>query len=383
MNRDNIQITMDRLSELLDYTAPAAPAGQTVPEEQPAGPAPSPEEDLDRCDRVPGGTNVLLYGVPGCGKSWIIQQEYCGDEDRMERLVFHPDYTYSDFVGQILPDVTPEGQVRYSFSPGPFPRLLRKAYRDPQREYFLIIEELNRGSAPAIFGEVFQLLDRKTAQGADGFPAGTSEYAITNGAVASFVYGDAKHKVRIPSNLTILGTMNTSDQNAFPLDTAFQRRWELRLVENSFEGHPYAASRLLDTGVTWQAFCQAVNREIVDRGLRMNSAEDKQLGAYFVAGAYLHFDPAEDDPGADAQKRAAARRSNRRFPEKVLKYLWDDAFRFSRESAFDLERCTSLEALLRAFTTARGNRRLDVFQEDLRRAMLAAARDAAAPGQGR
>ena len=73
--------------------------------------------------------------------------------------MFHPDYTYSDFVGQILPNVT-EGNVSYEFIPGPFTRLLKKAHDNPSEEYCLIVEEINRGNAPAIFGEVFQLLDR-------------------------------------------------------------------------------------------------------------------------------------------------------------------------------------------------------------------------------
>ena len=86
----------------------------------------------------------------------------------MERLVFHPDYTYSDFIGQILPNVAEDGQVSYKFTAGPFTNILRDAYMHPGDEYILIIEEINRGNAPAIFGEIFQLLDRKDE---DEFPA--------------------------------------------------------------------------------------------------------------------------------------------------------------------------------------------------------------------
>lgn len=78
----------------------------------------------------------------------------------MERVVFHPDYSYSDFVGQILPKVE-DGVLRYLYSPGPFTKILKKAWQDPQNYYYLVVEELNRGNAPAIFGEIFQLLDRK------------------------------------------------------------------------------------------------------------------------------------------------------------------------------------------------------------------------------
>lgn len=110
-------------------------------------------------ERISGGENILLYGVPGSGKSWTIEHEYCKENSKVERLVFHPDYTHSDFIGQILPDVQ-SGEITYKFSPGPFTSILKNAYQNPAQEYILIIEEINRGNAPAIFGEVFQLLDR-------------------------------------------------------------------------------------------------------------------------------------------------------------------------------------------------------------------------------
>ena len=149
----------------------------------------------------------------------------------MERLVFHPDYMYSDFIGQILP-VVRDDKVRYEFAPGPFTKLLKKAYENPDKNFYLIVEEINRGNAPAIFGEVFQLLDRIDDEEGE-YPVGTSEYAITNSNIAQIVYGDEKRKVRLPSNFSIIGTMNTSDQNVFTLDTAFQRRWIMRMIPNT------------------------------------------------------------------------------------------------------------------------------------------------------
>ena len=107
--------------------------------------------------------------------------EYCKAGTVVERLVFHPDYTNADFVGQILPVVDPiDKQVTYEFTAGPFTNILEDAYWNPQTSYVLIIEEINRGNAPAIFGDVFQLLDRsfeeKTVDGIT-YPVGTSEYA--------------------------------------------------------------------------------------------------------------------------------------------------------------------------------------------------------------
>lgn len=350
--------------------------------------------DYDKVPRIENGTNVLLYGVPGSGKSWTIEHEYCKKNTNVERLVFHPDYTYSDFIGQILPNVADDGQVSYKFTAGPFTNILADAYAHPQEEYILIIEEINRGNAPAIFGEVFQLLDRKTEIrdiDDDGYPIGTSEYGITNANIAVIVYGDAKHKVRIPSNLSIIGTMNTSDQNVFTLDTAFQRRWEMRLIENNFEhvDRRLADAKILDTGITWEVFCTQINKIIVGNNARMTSAEDKRLGAYFVHLRDLAYNPSmgnlsdgeydalrtkeQDKTITDAEKGRlaeirAAMKQNRKFPEKVIKYLWDDAFKFNREIVFETTTYQSLEQVIRTFMYAEKLDRLAMFKDNVRNA---------------
>lgn len=346
--------------------------------------------------RVSSGSNVLLYGVPGSGKSWTIEHEYCKKGTNVERLVFHPDYTYSDFIGQILPNVDEEGQVSYKFTPGPFTNILHDAYNDPEKEYILIIEEINRGNAPAIFGEVFQLLDRKTElreSDDDGYPIGTSEYGITNANIAKIVYGDTRHKVRIPSNLSIIGTMNTSDQNVFTLDTAFQRRWEMRLIENNFEhvDRSLADAEILDTGVTWQTFCTEINSIIVGNNARMTSAEDKRLGAYFVHLKDLMYNDEMgnlSDGEYDALRKKeqsgtitetetdrlyairSAMKQNRKFPEKVIKYLWDDAFKFNREIVFETTTYQSLEQVIRVFMYAEKINRFSMFKENVRNAFI-------------
>ena len=183
-------------------------------------------------------TNVLLYGVPGCGKSYYVEQNY---ENKVNdiltiRVVFHPDYTYSDFVGQIMPvlekvenkDGIEEEKLQYKFIPGPFTRILQLAETYKDQQCLLIIEELNRGNAPAIFGEIFQLLDRNDD--------GTSRYGIYNSDIAERVYGDKNKSIKLPPNLTIVATMNTSDQNVFTMDTAFQRRWQMKHIPNRFTG---------------------------------------------------------------------------------------------------------------------------------------------------
>lgn len=353
--------------------------------------ADNPFGAVEKIDRLETGCNVLLYGVPGSGKSWTIEHEYCKEGTNVERLVFHPDYTYSDFIGQILPVVAEGGQVSYEFTAGPFTNILRDAYLNPADEYILVIEEINRGNAPAIFGEVFQLLDRKTERSEkndDGMPLGTSEYGITNANIARIVYGDAKKKVRIPSNLSIIGTMNTSDQNVFTLDTAFQRRWQMRLIENNFEtvDRKLADAEILDTGITWEVFCTEINDIIVGNNVRMTSSEDKRLGAYFVGLMDLQKDskmgnlstgeyddlrkkesagvitPEDDIRLAEIRK---AMKQNRRFPEKVIKYLWDDAFKFNREVIFETTEYRSLESVIRAFMYAEGIQRFKMFKPNV------------------
>lgn len=347
------------------------------------------DSKIDEKSRLTTACNIILYGVPGSGKSWTIEHEYCKEGSIVERLVFHPDYTYSEFVGQILPVVSDDGQVRYEFTPGPFTEILRDAYKNPKSEYILIIEEINRGNAPAIFGEIFQLLDRKTKldEPNDGFPIGTSKYGISNPNIAQIVYGDKSHKIRIPSNLSIIGSMNTSDQNVFTLDTAFQRRWNMRLVKNDFANvdSKFANAKILDTNVTWKIFCNEINRIIIGNSARMTSAEDKRLGAYFVNAEDLEFNDEmgdlkfydslcykESNGTITGQEKSSlcviceSIKQNRKFPEKVIKYLWDDAFKFNREMIFEVTEYHSLEEVIHAFMYAQGPERFKIFKDNVR-----------------
>ena len=368
--------------------------------------AQSEEERLDEASyelsRLTSGKNILLYGVPGSGKSWTIEHEYCDENDKIERLVFHPDYTNADFIGQILPVVDPiDGQVTYEFTPGPFTNILNEAYNNPLQSFVLIIEEINRGNAPAIFGDVFQLLDRLVDEkNMDGltYPIGTSEYGITNENVAEVVYKDNKRKVRIPSNLSIIGTMNTSDQNVFTLDTAFQRRWRMRLIENNFDNvrSSLANAMILDTSVSWKTFCETVNTIIIGNKAKLASAEDKRLGVYFIHENDLKFDDrALPEDGYETllseyneliRKEQLNQSSfeekdrlheirealvqNRVFPEKVIKYLWDDAFKFNPEAIFDTTDMDNLEKVIRTFVYSKGNERFKIFKQSVRSSLI-------------
>lgn len=281
----------------------------------------APVDIVDEDNNTPTqvAENILLYGVPGCGKSYTIKTEYCNDDAHMERAVFHPDYTYSDFVGQILPRVD-EGHIEYRFEPGPFTRILKKAIENPGESFYLVVEEINCGNAPAIFGDIFQLLDRGTD--------GCSEYGVSNENIASCVYGDVTAKIKIPGNLYILATMNTSDQNVFTLDTAFKRRWTMKMIENNIDACEYANHQICAWGITWGAFAKAINQKITELGENNISNEDNRLGTYFVRETDLN----------DAE----------RFGEKILMYLWNDAFKFDHDKVFKSEYRT-LDELISGF----------------------------------
>ena len=293
-------------------------------------------------------TNILLYGVPGCGKSFYVEKNY---ESKVQegftiRVVFHPDYTYSDFVGQLTPvlkevknaqDVKEE-KLQYDFVPGPFTRILQLAETYKDQQCLLIIEELNRGNAPAIFGEIFQLLDRNDD--------GTSKYAIYNREISKELYDTEQQErpnepIKLPSNLTIVATMNTSDQNVFTMDTAFQRRWQMKHIPNRFTGESldektinHVAKHLPNSEISWGAFAQTVNKKMHTANLGFGGTEDKSLGVYF----------ATDNDLDDAE----------RFAEKVLKYLWDDAFKLGRKELFN-DCSQGLSAVIEAYEDANGD----------------------------
>lgn len=293
-------------------------------------------------------TNILLYGVPGCGKSFYVEKNY---ESKVQegftiRVVFHPDYTYSDFVGQLMPvlkevknaqDVKEE-KLQYDFVPGPFTRILQLAEIHKDQQCLLIIEELNRGNAPAIFGEIFQLLDRNDD--------GTSKYAIYNREISKELYDNEQQEkpnepIKLPPNLTIVATMNTSDQNVFTMDTAFQRRWQMKHIPNRFTGESldektinHVAKHLPNSEISWGVFAQTVNKKMHTANLGFGGTEDKSLGVYF----------ATDNDLDDAE----------RFAEKVLKYLWDDAFKLGRKELFN-DCSQGLSAVIEAYEDAKGD----------------------------
>lgn len=316
-------------------------------------------------------SQIIYYGVPGAGKSHNIEEEIKksipSEQDReyqVLRVVFHPDYTNADFEGQILPGVA-DGNIRYEFKPGPFTKILKRAYENPEKPFYLVIEEINRGNAAAIFGDIFQLLDRLTDDennniGGNIYTKGWSKYFIENDFINAYLrnkkeYSDSFYKdndveqaktffknitftsntgIRLPPNLSLLATMNTSDQNVFALDNAFQRRWDLRLVPNEIpEDSMQYNAEIENTGIKWGKFMDWANRKISESNnfAGTGSMEDRCLGAYFV----IH------DGRGKIQSKI--------FAEKVIKYLWDDVFRMERETFFIMEKGESFGSITKRF----------------------------------
>lgn len=194
----------------------------------------------------------IYYGAPGTGKSYgvnrMLEEAYPDSAVRdahCRRLIFHPTYTYKDLVGSVKPLVTPDRPLDYIFAPGPLSILLKEAFLNPAEKYYLVIEEINRGNSPAIFGDLFQLLDRQEN--------GKSAYAVQNYDMTAYFSRDpglkklfVEGKVWFPANFNILATMNTADENIFILDTAFKRRFTLEYVRIDFDKVPEEWSRCYD-----------------------------------------------------------------------------------------------------------------------------------------
>ncbi len=312
-----------------------------------------------------GGCNKIYYGAPGCGKSFIVKKALddkgVAKENRI-RVTFHPEYTNTDFVGQILPTIEEQDDastggvkevVKYIFNPGPFTLALKRAAETSDMVY-LIIEEINRGNAAAIFGDLFQLLDRK---GSDDRNYGESQYHICNPNVQKFLKLGDGDELFIPSNLTILATMNSSDQNVFTLDTAFKRRWSFEQVSNdikSDKGHAYKDYKVPGTDVTWETFLTKLNDEILENKIQNQTNEDKRLGKYFVDKECL-TDKKEDI--ANVQEKA------KEFAYKVLEYVWNDVCKIGKEEWFDVSKYKTLEQLIEGFVHPEtGDSPLDVFK---------------------
>lgn len=275
----------------------------------------------DDTNRITGAYNKIFYGVPGSGKSYKVDLEFNKNDFYIKRTTFHPEYTNSDFIGQLFPMTNNEKGVDYVFHPGAFTVALKHALEHKDEKVCLIIEEINRGNASAIFGDIFQLLDREDNKEENPSIIGKSKYTIFNEPILKFLEkeGISLSEVYIPSNMWIVATMNTSDQNVFTLDTAFKRRWKMEYIPNVFvpdkKGYTKALreAKIPRTDITWEDFVKEINKKIAQDDSTI-SAEDKQMGMYFVTLEEV--------------------RNEKEFAEKVLSYIWDDVAKIDVEDWF-------------------------------------------------
>ena len=283
--------------------------------------------------------NRIIFGAPGTGKSWQLdtdKNKLLENGGEFERVTFHPDYTYSQFVGAYKPTTDENGEISYQFVPGPFMRIyvnaLKNSRTDYPQPYLLIIEEINRARVASVFGDIFQLLDRKED--------GTSQYAIQASEdikkyLAAELGGQPSYYpiLKIPNNMFLWATMNSADQGVYPMDTAFKRRWtfeyisidakqeEVKCTVNLVKDNP-------ETNVNWNRLRKAINAKLLDT-CRVN--EDKLLGPFFLSKKAIKADEANHIIDEEAFRKA--------FKSKVIMYLFEDAARQYRSRLFKSDIC--------------------------------------------
>lgn len=269
---------------------------------------------------------TIYYGCPGTGKSFKVKCDTEGedgdatiwyekptDEDKsckkfegtptdeekknltnnIFRTTFHPDYDYATFVGCYKP-VKEGAAIDYKFIPQVFTNAYVCAYRHREDPIYLIIEEINRGNCAQIFGDLFQLLDRTN---------GESDYAIKpDTELAKYLasQGVPSEELKLPDNLHIYATMNTSDQSLFPMDSAFKRRWAMEYMPINYTQKKASTFTIEVAGkkYPWIKFLEMVNERIVNA----TDSEDKQMGEFFIKESV----------------------NEREFKNKVMFYLWND-----------------------------------------------------------
>lgn len=375
----------------------------------------------------PFSRNRILFGAPGTGKSFTINRdrvELLGveNEDDYERVTFHPDYSYANFVGTykpvmvddsaevislatekdvlaVLTDETKSAQekydqlydrfkgdgltrlplllglytddsfktrkadgsnaagdnsvernhgkairpyvnlskpssgkkdISYEYVPGPFMRIYVKALKNSRTDnikpFLLIIEEINRANVAAVFGDVFQLLDR-----GDDF---VSEYPIQatediKKYLAKELGGNPYdyNKIKIPDNMFIWATMNSADQGVFPMDTAFKRRWDFTYLgiddnDQDLQGKYVYLSDDKSQKVEWNKLRKAINNFLAKEKIN----EDKQLGPYFISRSIV---VPNDSDEIDRDRFINT------FKNKVIMYLFEDAAKQKRSRLFE------------------------------------------------
>lgn len=263
---------------------------------------------------------VIFYGAPGTGKSHTIKEKLKSvPKGNIETVTFHPDYDYTSFVGGYRPitekDSNDDESIKYRFVPQVFTNIYVKAWQNPDEPFYLVIEEINRGNCAEIFGDIFQLLDQN--QNYTVTPSNELKAYLVN--EFSETHEGIINGLKMPNNLSILATMNTSDQSLFPMDSAFKRRWDWEYIPINYDESNNPSSEFIvefddKTYFSWLDFIEKVNDKIKNNH---NLGMDKCIGNYFI-------NPTDNII------------SLKTFINKAIFYLWNDVFKdeFGDESIF-------------------------------------------------
>lgn len=274
---------------------------------------------------------LIVNGCPGSGKSQFLKEIAEEGTNKIIRVIFHPETTYYDFVGNYKPTPIYEKTentyldssnkeikkgkplIDYTFVPGPFLEGYIYAKLNPKVNVILIIEEINRAKAASVFGDIFQLLDRTD---------GVSEYKINPSTdLKNYLLSLlGEEELSLPKNLYIWATMNSADQGVLPLDAAFKRRWEFEYLGYKTECK-YSVKEITYGGTKydWEFFRNKINDFLLDKNIH----EDKLIGPYFLSQNEL--------------------KDSKKILNKLFLYLWEDVLRFNHGELMDFKSFSELE----------------------------------------
>lgn len=298
--------------------------------------------------------NRIVFGAPGTGKSYKINSdiEKYNLKRVFKRVTFHPNYTYSQFIGaykpiskSIIENGIEKEVISYEFVPGIFLSILIKALKDENKgiPHVLVIEEINRANPAGVFGDVFQLLDRNS----DGkstytinMPTEMKKFVNKELGIDSNNYID---ELYIPNNMYIWATMNSADQGVYPMDSAFKRRWSFEYIgidknEEELKGKDYEFISLKDKENTYSLYEWNTVRKAINKKLKVDGKinEDKLLGPFFLSKTEL-LSCKENQEEFDEI-----------FKSKVLMYLYEDILKHKKIDFF-IEGVQTLSDVMNAY----------------------------------
>lgn len=206
--------------------------------------------------------NIILQGAPGVGKTYSAKRlaySIMGEEDnsKIEFVQFHQNYSYEDFIM----GYKPKEDGGFELKRGVFYNFCKKAQSDPDKAYFFIIDEINRGNMSKIFGELLMLIENN--------------------------YRGEKHEIRlayndehffVPENLYIIGMMNTADRSLAMIDYALRRRFSFFDMVPGFDT---AGFKKYQEGLDWETFNNVINAV---KALNTEIVKDDSLGQGFCIG---------------------------------------------------------------------------------------------------